>query len=453
MPSALPEDVLLPIFKCATIFPSLDWPEAKYDAWRATTPFTLAAVCKSWRILARSSASLWTYFGVPFRLRQHANQKSVFHTRHISRLHAAHKTRLQLLLVLSQGSPVDVVFFRDSDEVSTTGNTTELIGLLADLAPRWRHVRLVVNQSDLTSFAPALGGRCQRLRSLALNVNSERLIARPFSSAPELEALSLVYAGIERPEETPLDTSLPGLKTLRICMDSMMGTYHFCRTLATQLTELCIIDRAPWEAPRVTFGSLHRLTVVDATYLRHIHAPALHTLAFHVESLLRAPGPVADLSSYSVVRHLKLFGYVGLDEVEILQIFAEITALEFSVPRGVDNQSYGIDNTFFAALAGDTLRQTLWPKLERVIFDRHGWQVDSFDRYSVEDLIRRRAANSDGRAHTLPDLVDRTVANELEASQTDVQRSSPVIPDERSQDTKTPVGRWWTNRKTRRQRG
>ncbi|KAH7098019.1 hypothetical protein BKA62DRAFT_714390, partial [Auriculariales sp. MPI-PUGE-AT-0066] len=57
-------------------------------------PFTLAAVCRHWRQLARNTSSLWTYFGFP-------GDPQIG-------LHVAQLHRQRLVRTLSMDQPLDV---------------------------------------------------------------------------------------------------------------------------------------------------------------------------------------------------------------------------------------------------------------------------------------------------------------------------------------------------------
>ncbi|KAH7098004.1 hypothetical protein BKA62DRAFT_759526 [Auriculariales sp. MPI-PUGE-AT-0066] len=101
---AVPDDLALLIFEVFAVGEPLRWPNASYDPDRARAPFTLAAVCRHWRQLARNTSSLWTYFGFP-------GDPQIG-------LHVAQLHRQRLVRTLSMDQPLDVIFHLDEGQLA-----------------------------------------------------------------------------------------------------------------------------------------------------------------------------------------------------------------------------------------------------------------------------------------------------------------------------------------------
>ncbi|KZV84763.1 hypothetical protein EXIGLDRAFT_726836, partial [Exidia glandulosa HHB12029] len=128
--ATLPKDILSAIFVefCLDDGPDefLDYPcRFKYE--RASAPFRLASVCRSWRQLALVCPRMWTYAAIPSLWDK---------PEHRQRLHC---DRLDLVLRRSSRVPLDVVIHWSDDNVLSSAHKRAM-HLLEDHHARWKRV-------------------------------------------------------------------------------------------------------------------------------------------------------------------------------------------------------------------------------------------------------------------------------------------------------------------------
>ncbi|KAH7101101.1 hypothetical protein BKA62DRAFT_196767 [Auriculariales sp. MPI-PUGE-AT-0066] len=374
------DEALLIVFDNLVSRQHVEWYCAGYDSWLARAPFVLAAVCHRWRDLARSSSSLWTYFGFSWNL----DDSSL------------HLQRLQTLIALSKENPIDVVLHSTRQRgVNLSRLTLEYAELLQDilaLAPRWQNAVINIHYS-LFSFPKGtfFNGFWPQLKVLVVTVGS-RIQHMPL--CPRLSRLHLLCGGMD-PQDASVSSQLPSLMNLTIFGDGRHGIHTFFKSVSLHLTDLCIFDNLK-EEPRspMVFAHLRSLTLDDPSYLNHIKAPDLHRLAIRA-SRLNDPIVLSDLSQFSSVRHLTLYGGIRRFMLPALRELVSVSRLSFDVPPEVLSfwpfEEYTIARDVFGELA--VLDPPVWPLLERIDFGKSARFIADLD--GLLKLVSLRDGNHD----------------------------------------------------------
>ncbi|KAH7105341.1 hypothetical protein BKA62DRAFT_689361 [Auriculariales sp. MPI-PUGE-AT-0066] len=378
MGTAAPDDILLLIYDLVAHPAPLPWPNAMYDPERAQAPFTLAAICQRWRMLAVSTAGIWTYFGFPPAWAEHK----------------PHLLRLHLLLARSKEAEVDVVCrWRNNPDKHHLANY-ETMGVISSIASRWRNVTLNVPRSFASIFARAFNQQWHCLRYLSLEYQTQ-ILELPL--APQLAYL--YFEGLECPNSLP--DVMPYLSRLSINGDGARQTNTLLLSLAHQLTDLCILeDVAVSPQQPILFPRLLSLTVDDVSYLNHIQAPSLQMLSFNASRLYYPP----DLAPFAYVRHLCLYGHLREPFVSSLRQFTDITQLTLEVSDhskrawpGIDK--YKVYRGFFEALwPSPPNSASAWPRLERIHLGHPGStgpEAITEPQELIDFVARRNAAYED----------------------------------------------------------
>jgi len=362
MATGIDDDVLRLVFENFTREQLWKWPDAAYDQEEAQRPFLLAAVSRRWRSLALDTATLWTYFGFPGD----------------AELYPKHMERLRVLLVASKNAAVDIIITLgnahdfNSPEISDTApDAFEVLEALGALGPRWRNVCFRLPSNAIAHLRLALESPLPNLVSLFAVTGVDWNILPP---APRLKQL---YVELEW---SPLATAAPNGSTPMwhypvLSSFTVMGeafSIAFCAQNFATLTEVCfnhdIYDQPdePLQLPQVV-----SLTLDDARYLPHIHAPRLSRLCVGGNSTFELDRP---LSGYATVKSLVLYGEIGVDLSTALWPLSSIQMLEFHVPKAVRTCfirpiEWSTSVSFFCSLNEDA-RGLTWPLLERIRFRR-----------------------------------------------------------------------------------
>ncbi|KAH7105342.1 hypothetical protein BKA62DRAFT_385281 [Auriculariales sp. MPI-PUGE-AT-0066] len=376
MGTTVPDDILLLLFAQATPLP---WPYVEYDAERAKAPFALASVCQRWRILALSTASLWTYFGFPASIRAQT----------------AHLPRLRLLLSRSGDAEVDVVFLVSDTSVSEEPASRDILRAISTIASRWRYVNLDVPTSCVSIFSGAFQQKWKCLRFLSLQY------WKKIEKLPLAHRLAKLYIDCKGLETSNLPISMPNMNNLSINGDGGIYTNNLLVAIAQQLTDLSILEgitKSPQQP--ILFPRLRSLAVDDVSYLDHIIAPALQTLTFNTSHL----GSPPRLTHFTSVTHLCLYGTVHETFLSSLQQFTQIVHLSFEVSDHSKRSWPGIDQyiilgQFFTAVRRSSFNSApVWPRLAHIRFGDSGSMGSNAiaDPQDVIDFVVHRNASQFG---------------------------------------------------------
>ncbi|KAH7099849.1 hypothetical protein BKA62DRAFT_708140 [Auriculariales sp. MPI-PUGE-AT-0066] len=393
--STVPDDVLLIVFETIIGPATLPWPTAEYSPERAIAPFTLAAVCQRWRSLAQATPTIWSYFGFPPELK----------------LHTQHLRRLDILVSLAKNVTIDVLFECDG----WRPDTAQLWNRLTLLMAQWRTAWITISDGFKNPFDPDLMPQIlHRLKQLVLSCNFAHIC---LPNAPVMARLYLNCNSID------LQYSLPQLPSLRslICLTAEQATTEsLCRSYASQLVELCIVDdMVHGFSEPIHCLNLATLILDDALFIPQIHAPNLHELAIRAHTL-RGLGD----TGFANVVHLVLYGDVHEQAADRLQKLRSIVTISFAAPEPIESLCswrsihYTVTAGFFNQLA--TVHPPIFPALESIHFGVAG-SIIPFQ--SLLDFIesRNQVTEEDGdHAETnwqRPSILKRvTMSPELEIS-------------------------------------
>ncbi|KAH7096586.1 hypothetical protein BKA62DRAFT_719326 [Auriculariales sp. MPI-PUGE-AT-0066] len=344
--ASVPDDFLLLIFEAMSGPVMLSWPRAEYDHKRAVAPFALAAVSRRWRALARTTPTIWAYFGFPAKFA----------------LRASHLARLKVLVSLVKHHKIDVLF--GCDATMTRPYITNIYNTLTQLVFQWRSANLILDSTrnpfpaDLTSPTKEL-----YLEQLTISGTLQQL---RLPSAPFMKKLHLQCNFADSQPAPAAPTPLPSLRYFACLLEKHTEIELLCGSYALQLTELCIL----FPMRGRTFGPIHcpnvtTLILEDSRYLECIHAPNLQSLSISTGNLSGF-----DTAEFPNVSHLTLFGDVGHGAVDMLQNLRSIVRLSLATPDAVNVNgggyptTYSVTEGFFDQLA--TRRPPIWPALESI---------------------------------------------------------------------------------------
>ena len=384
----VPSDVLLLVFENLTGGELDQWPHVQYDKGRAAMPFLLAAVCREWRLLARSTAHLWSYFGFPEDTLQYPG----------------HLARCEVLLAMSKNAPVDVVLFWEKPIVtwSPLGPHLYACGLItraiSDISARWRHVRLRLPLEPMELLRGSLQADLPGLRSLSM------VSQVPWNLIRGGSQLSRIYFEcLDLGKEAELghqSLDLPTLTNLAILTDTYHGDKMFrniCAEVGWQLRELCILsiwrDRESLPTLRLDLDMLETLTVVDGTYLNFIHAKNLVNLKIYS---WRIPDVVAP-ANFPRVQSVTLFGDIAPDSFTGLRQLESVSTLVITLPASVKLAYSGtvakiIPGTWNALNEGPA--GPIWPHLKSIcILNKNESHKDGYDPDGLDKTVKQRNEN------------------------------------------------------------
>ncbi|KAH7103183.1 hypothetical protein BKA62DRAFT_697556 [Auriculariales sp. MPI-PUGE-AT-0066] len=342
MTATVADDILLLIFDTLSGPTCLQFPDAKYDHERACAPFVFASVCRQWRLLARSTCTLWTYLGFPGDSDQHG----------------IHLTRLQALIPLVKCSPIDVLVGWDSPNLHQ--DTKQLLDELMRLIPQWRSAQFDMPRRvagpfvRLTHVAPVL-------QQLSITAEGCALCL------PKAHQLMRVHLDCE---DVILSDPLSHWPNVSSWCSYMGGdkSARFCTAYAAQLVELFLVEH-DWLSETLYLPCLQTLLLNSVADLDYIRAPELRNLIINAGDL----GELADSAShFARIQHLTLYGSVGANTIRRLGCFAGVSKVSFMVPIPIRKvYSRGgitcqVDAGFFIQLAGT--QPPVWPCLEHISF-------------------------------------------------------------------------------------
>ncbi|KAH7096585.1 hypothetical protein BKA62DRAFT_719325 [Auriculariales sp. MPI-PUGE-AT-0066] len=216
-------------------------------------------------------------------------------------------------------------------------------------------------------FPPELKLHTQHLRrldilQLVLSCNFAHIC---LPNAPVMARLYLNCNSID------LQYSLPQLPSLRslICLTAEQATTEsLCRSYASQLVELCIVDdMVHGFSEPIHCLNLATLILDDALFIPQIHAPNLHELAIRAHTL-RGLGD----TGFANVVHLVLYGDVHEQAADRLQKLRSIVTISFAAPEPIESLCswrsihYTVTAGFFNQLA--TVHPPIFPALESIHF-------------------------------------------------------------------------------------
>ncbi|KAH7101124.1 hypothetical protein BKA62DRAFT_704324 [Auriculariales sp. MPI-PUGE-AT-0066] len=354
MAQSVLEDILLLVFDQISGPALLDWPRAFYSHERAQAPFVLAGVCQRWRLLARSTPALWSYFGFP----------SEYY------LHERHVARLQILVSLVNQAPIDVVLAIDlwsgyeRKRARMHPETCKIVDVIISLATQWRSADFDLRDNNVRLFYDLIE-ELPQLQQLSLTCANG---GQDLGNAHNMKRLHYNCYRVR------FNCSLPHFPSVTsfYCGTSQdVTTKALCISFSENLVELAIACDA-WDEPpmSIMFSRLCTLILYDSRFLAHIKAPNLHTLALQGSSVIK--GLKSYASGHASVQHLILYGTVGEQVVYNLEHLRFISRLSFSVPgaiRGIFDQSagsYEIMPAFFTELL--VAQPPVWPALEHLDF-------------------------------------------------------------------------------------
>ncbi|KAH7101126.1 hypothetical protein BKA62DRAFT_704328 [Auriculariales sp. MPI-PUGE-AT-0066] len=327
------DEILLLIFDAVSGPVCLEWPDSKYDHERARAPFVLASVCRQWRLLAQSTSTLWTYFGLPFE----------------SGSHGVHLARLTTLVPLVKSASIDVLF--GCDEPNLSSDTMQILGQITSLLSQWRSAQFEMpleEQSGMFSHKPV--HTAPILQQLSIT-SIDRVLHLP--QAPQLVRAYVNCKNIAVPD--PL-SHFPKVSSWCSCVYYRVSAQRFGTAYAAQLVELCIGEYL-WLEETLDMPCLLTLALFDPSFLKFIRAPKLCNLALDVDQLLQ------ENQEENQAHTVPYFS-------NALVPLAGVSTITFTVPallqkvREYRQPSYEIHSGFFTRLT-DT-QQPVWPSLNRI---------------------------------------------------------------------------------------
>ncbi|KAH7101155.1 hypothetical protein BKA62DRAFT_704392 [Auriculariales sp. MPI-PUGE-AT-0066] len=352
----LPDDILLIIFRRFVAVEPVDWPLPSYNKNCARAPFTLAAVCSSWRFLITHTCTLWTYFGFPSRTDEHGK----------------HLYRLDTLMKLSKNAPIDVVFnWRAPTKFTQDDDSPSLriLKTLHSISSRWRSAEIDYSPHNLQLSSHKLHeSEAPYLETLIIAFRS---YPPRLPKAPRLRQL---YLDSDRLDVSLLAQSYqPSLTHLVVWSADFAASEAFCLRHASQLTELCILedlDGYP-DRGRYEFPCLVSLTLDDPWFMSRIAAPQLKCLAINCTELREENREISEQFADIVPQLQQLVVWGAVNSLVILAAFEHVQTLQFQRPAAV-TKAFDAGNHYSLIPEGlhDLNKPTpiVWPRLEQVIF-------------------------------------------------------------------------------------
>jgi len=388
MAHSVTDDALLLVFE-RVVGPEIErWPDATFEPTRAMAPFVLAAVCTRWRILLRSTPTLWAYFGFPHDPKKFALQSS----------------RLQVLMELSKDTAIDVVL-EPGYHYDVAVKCHRILETIASTAKRWRNARIELSDRFVTQpLQLALQiPEAPNLISLSLRIDGIPLY---LPMAPRLERLHVYW-----PYSWEIDFVLAGdLEALTIRMPNLRAMsvissddgelpINLYGQLADQLTYLCImvnLHDMPSPPPHVIqCPQVESLVLRDAEFLAYLAVPKLRHLTTNAMCFYSSDGLALHASTAT---ELTLWGQIDPDTVEDLRLLQCIQTLRFCVPPPVGmwfdhtgTHNYAIYRDFFSTISQE---DKMWPELTRLYLDAPEQGLASFYTAELLAFVEHRNGRS-----------------------------------------------------------
>ena len=284
------ESVLAPVRRLpyellAQIFDS--YMENGLSSQYTSPPWILGHICKSWRVAALSTPSLWTRFHLTV-------DKNISEHRVTYALLPAYTTILQR----SSNYPLSFYYKQEND-----GPATVILKIIFDCAERWEDVKFVLPESVAMHFC-RVKHRLGRLRSLAIRLDDgiTRLTLDMFTEAPKLEHIVVERSVLSGP-------TFLAWKQLRSFVNRRMEVTALYNVLvseerpnlqtlgfSTECTQAFLGPVGPLLSKAIPFPNLTTLILlIDTTMpnailtdaVANLHLPSLTTLALAAKAHVR----------------------------------------------------------------------------------------------------------------------------------------------------------------------
>jgi len=377
-----PDDVLLLIFQ--EVIAAHDvWKigSVYYDHERAKAPFSLAAVCRRWRQLVRSTSALWTYFGLP----------------KFADTTPAHLDRIVLLTWLSQQSSIDVVVDWSSHvvDVDDAPHRLQILNAIGSLAARFRRVEWAAAHESYGAALEGLHGSTSQLTRLCVrslttrdtpqSVGSSALSYLPH--APRLQQFTWdgdnsIWAFAASSYESLTVLTIWGDPPLRGVCDVLCIVRNVLEelNLGTELNNNATFS----QDMRIELPCLVRLHLFDWRWTQHLCTPILNQLATCGVGLAAHNHPSDARCSLSMVKELILTDLVteaGLDQLARLDNITQLTLGDSWYKEGTLERARLPLSFLSNAITRDP---PLWPRLKHMHFE---CDIIKFQTVHAADLV------------------------------------------------------------------
>lgn len=392
----LPADILQYIFEEVTYIPDRFRDEVQgglcYNHQLAVLPWTLAAVCRPWRVQALNQPRLWTYVSYP-------DKPSAEDA-------ARHLLRTKLLLRRSSRAPLDLLICWHDCEYKDNSSAQKILALLSTQAARWRTMELWLPQGQCTKDdIVAFKGPLPTLESLRFLAADD--VFEEFSTfcegflpyAPKLRQLVFwPTAKAFRPCTAPV---LSSLRHIRLWYNLSAETaWQLISAAAPSLEFLLVCVRAretnETPSPPITLPNLTSLILLDDTlvmtpHLEMMRLPKLTSLGLSSRLMRPQLGPFLTHVA-PTVRTLTLGGTSMLlrPYLSTLKLLENIDTLVFDDFVLEVDFGYNVADQFFgndADVYGD-----LWPRLTSVTLSTRG-KLDVGEGTGILSFIRARTVD------------------------------------------------------------